>query len=321
MTFKWLIQDTCFQQSMPENYNFIDNNGVQLYVRHIPAVEPSGRAVVLMNSRSLCVESSMGIPMGSLSYGEYMASHGTDAFLVDMRGFGMSDPIQEQIVERNNQVTNPMTVEKYYSDINAAADYVKATLGPDTEVSIVGFSFLATLVITFGHLYPNVFKNIVSLNPTWTTLSTDPPRGFEFTINDPTVPYTEVSLDKINQRLTEAQPPGQDFKEPVWYEEAADRLSRYHSTFDHATGRWRLHKPLDWKRHLNSVGNMSNMKANLLIITSQYDIENPLWLVQRIFDRIDISNKTLKILPDATHLCIWERSRQTLYKWTQEFII
>lgn len=306
---------------MLENYNFVDNNGVQLYVRHIPAVQPTGRAVILMNSRSLCVESSMGIPMGGMSYGEYMASQGVDAFLVDMRGFGMSDPIQEQMVERIKDVTNPMTVEKYYSDINAAADYVKQLLGHNTEVNIVGFSFLGTLVITFGHLYPDVFKNIISLNPTWTTLSTDPSRGFEFGINNPVVPYTEVSLDKINQRLTEAQPPGQDFKEPTWYEEAADRLSQYHSTFDHDTGRWRLHKPLDWKRHLNSVGNMSGIKANLLVITSQYDIENPLWLVQRIFDKIDISNKTLKILPDATHLCIWERSRQTLYEWTAEFII
>ena len=305
---------------MPENYNFIDNNGIRLYVRHIPAKEPSGRAIILMNSRSLCVESSMGIPMGSLSFGDYAAGQGVDAFLVDMRGFGMSDPIQEQVVERRRDINDPISIEKYYSDIRSAANYVKSVLGASTEVSILGFSFLGTLVITFGHLYPDVFKNIISLNPNWTTLSTDPDRGFDFTINDPNVPYTEVSLDKINQRLTEAQPTGQDFREPLWYEEAADRLSKYHSTFDHGTGRWRLHKPIDWKRHLDSVGDMSNIQARLLIITSQYDIENPFWLVERIYNKINITNKELRVLPDATHLCIWERSRQTLYKWTTEFI-
>lgn len=306
---------------MLENFEFIDNQGVRLYVRHIESTTPSNRAVILMNSRSLCVESSMGIAMGSESFGDYLARRGVHAFLVDLRGYGMSTPIQEQLVNTKQELNDPITVEKFYSDIRAAAEHIRRRLGPAAEISILGFSLLGTLVVTFGHLYPNVFKNIISLNPAWLTdPSCDPPSGYNFTIDDPTKPYTETSLERINQRLAAAQPPGQDFREPLWFEQAAQELARFHQTFNHATQRWRVLKTLNWTDHLKSLGNMENIRANLLVITSEYDQENPEWLVRRFYRQIDHEHKSLKILPSATHLCIWEQARLRLYQWTQEFV-
>jgi alpha-beta hydrolase superfamily lysophospholipase len=77
----------------------------------------------------------------------------------------------------------------------------------------------------------------------------------------------------------------------------------------------------DLAGHLISLGGMKDIKANILLISSQYDSENPYHIVNRFFSRIGIKNKYLKVLPNATHLCIWEKARHTMYDWTAEFIL
>lgn len=308
---------------MQGNYNFIQGNGVQLYVRRIPSPTPTNKAVLLFNSRSLCVESSMGIPMSSVSYGDYLASKGIEVFLVDLRGYGQSTIIQEQIAMTKDQVTDPMTLQKYYDDLLASVNYVKQTLGSDTEVTLVGFSFLGTLVVTFAHLYPDAVKNVVSLNPTWLREDDDPKNtSFNFTTNvNDVAPYVEVNMDSIEHRLEVAQPDGKNFIEQSWFKQASDTLSMYHKTFNPDTRSWRIHKNIAWIKHLQSLGTMKNVKANVLFITAQYDAENPFYIVRRMFNKLGILNKYLKILPNSTHLCIWEKERHTLYDWTAEFIL
>jgi pimeloyl-ACP methyl ester carboxylesterase len=308
---------------MLEN-NFIVNGKIQLYVRRIQSPTPTNKAVILFNSRSLCVESSMGLPMGGLSYGEYLASQGIETFLVDMRGYGMSSSIQEQIYENSLQVTHIMCVEDIYEDIKSSVEYVKSLLGDQTEITLVGFSYLGTLSTTFAHLYPDAVKNVIGLNPNWIGFLDDPERGFNFFSEaNPNLPYNKVSVDIIQKRLAAAQPTGKDFREPTWAEEASAALEKFHKTFDKESKTWKMSK-LNFQNlavHLESLGGMKGIKANILFISSQYDSENPYYIVNRFFTRIGIKNKYLKILPNATHLCIWEKSRHTLYNWTKEFIL
>jgi pimeloyl-ACP methyl ester carboxylesterase len=264
----------------------------------------------------------MGISMGTISYGDYLASKGIETFLVDLRGYGLSSSIQEQLCEDISQITRSMSLEDYYTDLKSSVDYVKSVLGEDTEVTLVGFSYLATLAVTFSHLYPDAVKNVVSLNPNWLPDPQDPSRGFNFFLkNNPQEPFIRVSVDSIQERFLTAQLPGKDFREPTWADEAAEALETYHKTFDKETKTWKLCKRIVWLDHLLSLGGMKDTKANILIITAQYDSENPYYIVNRFFNRLGITNKYLKILPNATHLCIWEKSRHTLYDWTAEFIL
>jgi pimeloyl-ACP methyl ester carboxylesterase len=265
----------------------------------------------------------MGISMSSVSYGDYLASKGIEVFLVDLRGYGQSTIIQEQIATTKEQVTDPMTLQKYYDDLLSSVNYVKETMGQDTEVTLVGFSLLGTLVVTFAHLYPDAVKNVISLNPNWLRDDRDPKEEvFDFTTNvDNGAPYVEVNMDSIEHRLEVAQPEGKNFIEQSWFQQASDALATYHKTFNPDTKAWRIHKKIIWINHLKSLKNMKNVKANVLFITSQYDTENPFYLVRRMFHRLGIHNKYLKILPNATHLCIWETARHTLYEWTAEFIL
>jgi alpha-beta hydrolase superfamily lysophospholipase len=265
----------------------------------------------------------MGISMSSISYGDYLASKGIEVFLVDLRGYGQSTIIQEQLASTKAQVTDPMSLQKYYDDLLSSVTYVKQTMGADTEVTLMGFSFLGTLVVTFAHLYPDAVKNVISLNPTWLREEQDPTNdSFNFTTNvDNNAPYVEVNMANIKHRLEVAQPEGKNFIDQTWFDQANTALAMHHKTFDSSTQSWKIHKKISWIKHLTSLNSMKNVKANVLFITAQYDTENPFYLVRRMFNRLGIHNKYLRILPNATHLCIWETARHTLYEWTAEFIL
>lgn len=307
---------------MQENYNFITHGDVSLYVRRISPTTPSKNALLLFNSRSLCVESSMGIPMGSMSYGDYMASKGVETFLIDIRGYGLSSPIQEQLVETIDQLNDPMSIEKYYEDLKASVLYVRDILGADSNITVMGFSYLGTIVVLFANLFPDLVDNVISLNPNWPREKTDPKATVNFFLKNNIVePFIKTSLTAIQQRFLNAQLPNQDFREPVWSDEACEALKKYHRTFDMTTETWKLHKHIPWTDHLTIAGNMSNITANVFFISSQYDVENPFFLVDRFYQRVQNQGKKyIRILPNATHLCIWETARHTLYQWTEEFI-
>jgi pimeloyl-ACP methyl ester carboxylesterase len=130
-------------------------------------------------------------------------------------------------------------------------------------------------------------------------------------------------MQSIENRLTTAQPPGRNFIEPLWFDQAAEALARDHKTFDPSTGTWRIVKwdPSIWRQHLVDKRSLKNLRADVLFIHSQYDVENPYFIVKRFFDAVKTERKYIKVLPNATHLCIWETARQQLYDWTAEFIL
>jgi pimeloyl-ACP methyl ester carboxylesterase len=305
---------------MPENYNFITNGEYQLYVRRIQPSLPSKKVCLLFNSRSLCVESSMGISMGSISYGDYLASKGIETFLIDLRGYGKSTSFQEQIFEDPDQITNPLTRQDFRSDIVAGINYVKNLLGNDVDVTLMGFSMLGPIIIEVAKLHPNDVQKIIILNSFGPKYDSDPPSGSKFfTPYKSDKHYSTISLNDIKSRLESAQPEGKNFIEPLWFEEAKDRLIEFHKTFNQDTNSWKLFIGLKWNWGDMSPGG-KKIKADVLVVSGQYDIENPLFVSERLYNNISTERKFLRVLPDATHLCIWEKSRHTLYAWTSDFI-
>jgi hypothetical protein len=128
-------------------------------------------------------------------------------------------------------------------------------------------------------------------------------------------------MNSIRTRLEQAQQPGSNFIEPLWYEEAWRELRECHSTYDRERDTWRINKwdRASWTRLTSQP--LKNIQADVLVIHSQYDAENPWFIVNAFMSSLATKKKYLRTLPFATHLCIWERARTTLYEWTAEFIL
>lgn len=306
---------------MQENFNIIKNGLVSLYVRHVPSKTKSNKAVILMNSRSLCVESSMGISMGTISYADYLAEHGIHAFLLDMRGFGMSSVVQEQIKTDVNEITKPVLPEDYYSDLMCCVQYIRSKIR-GVEISVVGFSFAGALCVSFANKFPRVFKNLILLNTNWKRFKDD---VFAYRIlNDDDVnsnsPNAIITMDKINDRLVSAQPAGKNFIEPLWYEEVSRELMRCHQSYDQESNSWKIAKFLLTDDFFQEIGLLSNIKENVLLLSSQYDAENPIYVSNRLYKDLYCAKPYLRTIPNATHLCIWEKQRHYVYESTVELV-
>lgn len=304
---------------MLENTKLIDNNGVSLYVRHVPAAHPSKKAVILLNSATLCVESTMGISMGSISCADYLASKGIHAFLMDLRGYGQSSPVEEQLVNYTEFVQNPLTLENYFEDILCCCNYIKEQVD-GAEISIFGFSYLGTIACLFGDTYDGVFENIIALNPNWITNWRDEKRGADYKFHNEQEPFSIVRMAAIKDRLDNAQPAGKDFREELWYDEAYTALKTYHKTYNHETDEWKIAKTEPVMR--SAIGGyLSIPNSRVLLMTAQYDVENPYFIVNRLHNSITSNRKYIKMIPNATHLCIWEKQRHLVYEWTAEMIL
>lgn len=315
---------------MQENYNIITNASfsghnatsmVKLYIRHVPSKTKSNKAIILLNSRTLCVESSMGIAMGTTSFADYLADNGIHAFLLDMRGFGMSSVVEEQTKDSYDDITKRLTIEDYYSDISRAVDHIKQMLNKP-EISILGFSFAASIVVGYSNKNPGVFKNLVLLNAGWKRYKTDT-FGYTVVSNEEfetQVPYSEITMDKINERLLSAQPAGKNFIEPLWYDEALNELVRCHKTYNKETNSWKVAKFRFSDDFFTDIGALTNITQRVLLLTSQYDIENPYYVSNRLYKDLYCARPYLRTIPNATHLCIWETQRHFVYESTLELI-
>jgi pimeloyl-ACP methyl ester carboxylesterase len=263
----------------------------------------------------------MGISMGTISFGDYLSQEGIHAFLVDMRGYGMSSILEEQVKETYDDIKKPLSHLDLHSDIMCAVQYIKTKI-KDPEISIVGFSFAGTLCVSFANQYPNVFKNLILLNTSWKKYTIDPV-GYSIITKEQmlsTSPYNEITMKQIENRLITAQPDNKNFIESMWYDEASKELMRCHQTYNKQTDSWKIGKIKLDKEFYKKVGILSNIKQRVLLLSAQYDIENPYYISSRLYRDLSFAKRYIKIIPNATHLCIWEKQRHLVYELTAELV-
>jgi pimeloyl-ACP methyl ester carboxylesterase len=225
-------------------------------------------------------------------------------------------------METMAEVSKPLTLQTYIDDITHSVNYVKDTLGQDTEITLVGYSFLASFVLAYDNINPGKVKNLIIINPYW--IKKYGPDDYGTRKDSSEIrSRTRVSMKFMINRLLTAPPEGLVFRENLWLDEAKSKYSEYTTSYDPLTETWYIPKRPDSiiVDYLLSNFTLPRLKANILMIGSQYDSETPSEKTQHFFDTLLTENKEFRILPDATHLCIWEKARHTLYEWTADFIL
>jgi pimeloyl-ACP methyl ester carboxylesterase len=257
----------------------------------------------------------MGIAMGTHSYADYLASKGIETFLVDMRGYGLSTPIDEQL---NVKVEKPTSMLSFEDDIHASCKWIRAQFDYDIILTAVGFSMQAMSLLIFNNKYPKVLDKIVSLSPPspWGKMTK---MAFASEMDESLC--FEVKMKSMVERLEKAQLPGKDFRESSWYDEAVTALSTHHKTYNKRRKSWMIAKLPDESEYIKSnvINTMKPTSCKFLLIASKYDTEFPEDSVRDLYNHLNPISKEFKVIPNATHLVIWEKNRKVLYKWTAEF--
>ena len=297
--------------------------GIQLYVRNkrsadltAPAAE---RIVLFVHGATYPAHTAFDLPLGGMSWMDYMAARGYDVYAVDLRGYGRSTRPKEmdEPAEKNPPLT---TGDAAVRDISAAVDHIRARRGAK-KINLVGWSWGTTLMATYAAANPDKVNRLVLYAPQW--IRTTPSQVQA----GPTLGAYRVvkKEDTLKRWLTGVPAPKQQGLIPTgWWEQWAT------ATFatDPKGGGQTLRAPngiIKDSRESWAAGKAyydpAKIAVPVLIALGEWDNDTPPYMAQTLFPLlVNAPSKRMVMVGEATHTMVMERNRLQLFAAVQAFL-
>jgi pimeloyl-ACP methyl ester carboxylesterase len=300
--------------------------GIELFLRNkrpegLAAFAP-GRTLLMVHGATYPAHTAFDLPLGGLSWMDYVAGRGFDVWSLDLRGYGRSTRPPEMAQPAN---ANPPIVrgETAVADIAAAAAFIRQRRNLP-RLTLLGYSWGTALMGRFAADNPAVVERLVLYAPVWlrTTPSLADPGG-------ELGAYRSVTVAQARARRSAGVPadklPG--LVPPGWFEHwsgvtwATDpEGSRQNPPVlrapngSTADGReyWSAGKPFF---------DPARIAAPTLLVLGEWDQDTPPYMAQTLFPLLTASpGKRLVILGEGTHGMWMERNRGALFQAVQVFL-
>jgi hypothetical protein len=143
--------------------------GISLYVRnkHLKGAEtfPSEKILLTVNGSTYPIETVFDLKLNDLSWMDYIARHGYDVYLVDVRGYGRSTrpPEMDQPAEKNEPIVRTEVAVK---DVSAAVDYIIKRRGV-SKINLLGWSWGTAIMGWYTVQNNDKVNRLVLYAPKW----------------------------------------------------------------------------------------------------------------------------------------------------------
>ncbi|HSH89189.1 MAG TPA: alpha/beta fold hydrolase [Ramlibacter sp.] len=292
--------------------------GIQLFVRN---KRPAGmstfsaeKTVLFIHGATFPAESSFDLEVGGTSWMDYIARHGYDVYLVDVRGYGRSTR------PAANPVTALGTIEHAHADLGTAVDFIRQRRGIE-RVNLLGFSLGTVAVGRYSAASPERVNKVVLYAPVWRTA------GAGSLPAEPTATYryqdvraararwlAGVSADKQKDLIPagwfDAWVAANAATDP-WGAAQAPPVMRVPNgpLFDRARPSAQLpYEP-------------ANIRAPILLVKAEWDADAPSAMAQALFPRLlNARYKQYLEIGEGTHSVLLEKNRMLLFRAVQEFL-
>ena len=191
-----------------------DTPGIQLYLRNKrPENASPERILLFVHGSTYPAETSFDLPLGGVSFMDYLARDGWDVWLVDLRGYGRSTrpPEMDQPPAANPAL---VTTDVAVRDVASAVDFILAQRKAP-KLALMGWSWGTTIMAGYTVRNPAKVSKLVLYAPQWlrTTPSLISGEGA----------YRTVSMDSARDRWLKGVP--EDKKKDLipagWFEQWA----------------------------------------------------------------------------------------------------
>src|SRR5207248_98347 len=143
--------------------------GISLYVRD---KHPEGmsrfsadRIVLFVHGATYPAETAFDLRLNGVSWMEYIAQHGYDVYLVDVRGYGKSTRPHE--MDKPAQENPPIVrTETAVKDVSAAADFIRKRRGVE-KINLIGWSWGTTIMGWYTAQNNAKVNKLVLYAPAW----------------------------------------------------------------------------------------------------------------------------------------------------------
>src|SRR4051794_40361679 len=143
--------------------------GIEIFVRNKRPADMTSfrpeRTVVFVHGATYPAHTAFDLKLGGLSWMEYIASHGYDVYLLDLRGYGKSTRPKEM---SDDPKANPPIVrgDTAVKDIGTVVDFVLARRNI-SRVNLLGWSWGTTLMATYTTQNTAKVERLVLYAPAW----------------------------------------------------------------------------------------------------------------------------------------------------------
>ena len=300
-----------------------DTPGVELYVRNKRplGLEPSSeRTVLFVHGATYPAETSFDLQLDGLSWMEYIALHGWNVYLVDLRGYGRSTRPGEmfQPAGENKPI---VTTDVAIRDVAAAVDFIRWRDGV-RKLSLIGWSWGTTIMAGYTARNNHKVERLVLYAPVWV-------RETPSTINTPGTlgAYRLVSKDAAHERWMRGVPETKadalipDGWFDIWAnatwesdpQSADSGLLRAPNGVIHDIRNYWMQGKTTW--------DPSDIRVPTFIVGGNWDRDTPPYMAKNILERLVNAPVARRVeIAEATHSVIMEKNRMQLFREVQLFL-
>jgi pimeloyl-ACP methyl ester carboxylesterase len=303
-----------------------DTPGISLYVRnkHLTGTKFSPEKTLLyVHGSTYPSETAFDLPLGGISWMEYLAQRGYDVWLVDLRGYGKSTrpPEMDQPAEQNGPLVR---TEVAVRDVASAVDYIlkKRNLG---KLNLMGWSWGTTIMGKYTAEHNDKVNKLVLYAPQWLRQG-----GPSLTDKGGTLgAYRVVSVADAKNRWLSGVP--EQAKATLipegWFEQWAratfdtdpwgktqspQKLRAPNGTVQDVREYWAAGKP---------VYDPGNIRVPVMLVHAEWDVDLPSYMLYEYYTKlVNTPYKTMLQISEGTHSVMMEKNRMLMFRGVQEFL-
>jgi pimeloyl-ACP methyl ester carboxylesterase len=254
---------------------------------------------------------------------DYIARHGYDVYLLDVRGYGKST---RPAAMSQPPASNPpiATTEEAAADVAAVVEFVRKRRGVD-KVNLLGWSW-GTAIMAF---YTERNNDKVHKLALYAPLHVRKSASLVQAGPGPVGAYRTVSLDSAKQRwLTGVAPDKAAALIPAgWFEtwakanlEADPEGAKRTPPVIRAPNGVIADSQKFWANG-KSIYEPANIRVPTLLIKGEWDVDTPAYMAQAVFEQLkNAPYKRYVEIGEGTHTVMMERNRMQLFREVQTFL-
>ncbi len=300
--------------------------GINLYVRnkHPQGVNkfPAEKILLFVHGATYPSETAFDLKLNGLSWMDYIAGHGYDVYLVDLRGYGRSTrpPEMDKPAADNAPIVRTETAVK---DVGAAVDFILKRRGV-SQINLLGWSWGTTIMGWYTAQNSDKVNKLVLYAPMWirTTAALIGSGG-------KLGAYRTVSRDAAKARWLTGVPENKkaDLIPPGWFEAWADAtfatdpvgskqtpavLRVPNGVLQDGGEYWGAGKPMY---------DPAGIRVPTFLAHAEWDADLPSYMLYAYFAKLtNAPYKRYVEIGEGTHTIIMEKNRMQLFQAVQQFL-
>ncbi|SCB55824.1 Lysophospholipase, alpha-beta hydrolase superfamily [Bradyrhizobium shewense] len=301
--------------------------GIRLYVRnkHVASMR-DGEAdpiVVCIHGSSSPGHVLYDTPLEGYSWMDYLAAHGKDVYVFDIRGYGKSTRPVEMLQDPNDN-SAIVDGETALRDISAVVDFVLARRQV-TRLAMIGWSWGTDLAGRYATENAEKVERLVLFGPVWVPVPAPPNR-----LPDK-IPAYRILRDRdrgLAQWLSDIpDPKRQQIVPPAWSQTLFDTIwssDPLGATADPPFIRVPSGAIKDWRDYWlagKPFYDPAKILAPVLVAVAEWDSITPTYMAQTLFALlVNSPAKQYICFGEGTHYAPFERHRLNLFAAIQTFL-